>query len=67
MFNNLGTRDRLIRLYLASGFFYTGLYPYAHSGLGIGLDLVGTVLALTGLFGSCALYSLLGINPRKAN
>ena len=30
------------------------------SGLGIGLDLVGTVLALTGLFGFCALYSLLG-------
>ncbi len=45
MFNNLGTLDRLIRLVLASGILYLGLYPYAHSGLGIGLDIVGTVLA----------------------
>jgi hypothetical protein len=67
MFNNLGTRDRLIRLVLASGLFYAGLYPFAHSGLGIGLDLVGAVLALTGIFGSCALYGFFGINTREAN
>lgn len=67
MFDNLGTLDRLIRLVLASGLFYAGLYPFAHSGFGIGLDLLGTVLALTGSFGSCALYGLFGINTREAN
>jgi hypothetical protein len=67
MFNNLGTRDRLIRLVLASGLLYAGLFPFAHSGLGIGLDLAGTVSALTGIFGSCALYGLFSLNTRKSN
>jgi hypothetical protein len=67
MFNNLGTLDRLIRLVLASGLIYLGLYPYAHSNLGIGLDLIGAVLALTGILGSCVLYGLFDINTREAN
>jgi hypothetical protein len=52
MFNNLGTLDRLIRLVLAGGFIYFGLFPYANSSLGVGLDIVGAVLALTGIYGN---------------
>lgn len=67
MFNNLGMLDRLIRLVLAGGFIYFGLFLYANSSLGIGLDIVGAVLALTGILGSCVLYGLFGINTRQAS
>jgi len=67
MFNNVGLLDRLIRLVLGGGLLYAGLSAYANSALGIGLDVLGGVLALTGLFGSCALYGLLGVNTRKTD
>ena len=67
MFNNVGMIDRLIRLLLAVGLLYLGLNTYANSGLGMGLDIVGAVLALTGLFGTCALYRLFGINTCKTD
>jgi uncharacterized membrane protein YgdD (TMEM256/DUF423 family) len=65
MFNNIGTIDRLIRLILASVFFYLGLLTYSGSALGIGLTIVAIVLTATALAGSCLLYGLLGINTRN--
>jgi hypothetical protein len=67
MFNNVGTIDRLIRLVLASVFLFLGLYTYAGSTWGIGFDVLGAMAFLTGLFGSCALYGLLGINTHNSD
>ncbi len=67
MFNNVGAVDRLIRLVLASALFYFGLLVYSGSALGIGLTMVGAVMAISGLAGSCMLYGLFGINTRKQN
>lgn len=65
MFNNVGTSDRIIRLLLAAVLLYVGLSVYSSTALGIGLAIVGAVLALSALAGSCFLYGLLGINTRK--
>ncbi len=65
MFNNVGTVDRSLRLLVASILLYLGLFTYAGSSLGIGMDIAGGLALLTGLVGSCALYGLLGINTRK--
>ncbi|MDY7013919.1 MAG: DUF2892 domain-containing protein [Cyanobacteriota bacterium] len=65
MFNNVGTSDRIIRLLLAAVLLYIGLFVYSSTALGIGLAIAGTVLALSGLAGSCLLYGLLGIDTRK--
>lgn len=64
---NVGTFDRLIRLLLAGVLIYLGVDQYAGSVLGIGLDVVGSIALLTGLFGFCGLYKLLGINTRNAD
>lgn len=65
MFNNVGIVDRLLRLLTAIGLLYFGLLVYAGSTVGVVLDIVGGMALLTGVFGSCALYGLLGINTRK--
>lgn len=67
MFNNVGTVDRLLRLMAAAIFLYLGLYTYAGTAVGIGLDVAGGLALFTGLFGFCALYSLLGINTRQTD
>ncbi|MEM1241656.1 MAG: DUF2892 domain-containing protein [Cyanobacteria bacterium P01_H01_bin.26] len=65
MFNNVGIVDRLLRLLIGGVLLYLGLFTYAGSALGIGLDVAGGLALLTGLVGSCALYGLFGINTRK--
>ncbi|ASC73392.1 hypothetical protein XM38_043570 [Halomicronema hongdechloris C2206] len=67
MTNNVGMLDRMIRFMLAGVLLYLGTSVYSGSALGIGLDVIGAIAALTGLFGFCALYSLLRINTRKAD
>jgi len=67
MLTNVGTTDRLLRLLIASVLFYLGLFSYAGSALGIGLTVAGAVALLTGLFGFCGLYRLLGINTQQSN
>ncbi|NEZ55727.1 YgaP family membrane protein [Adonisia turfae] len=67
MFNNVGTIDRLLRTLAAIVLLYFGLLIYADSTLGIVLDIAGGIALFTGVFGSCALYGLLGINTRKSN
>lgn len=57
---NVGTLDRVLRIVIGSalilGFFLNPEGSFAW------LYLFGVVVLVTGLFGSCALYSLLGIN-----
>ncbi len=64
---NVGSVDRLIRLLLASGLFYLGLFLYNGSALGIGLVVAGGVLLATALFGFCGLYRLLGIHTNQTH
>ena len=66
MFNNVGIVDRLLRVLVAVVLLYFGLLVYADSAVGVGLDIVGSIVLLSGVFGSCALYGLLGINTRKS-
>lgn len=60
MSKNVGSIDRIVRivigLALIAGFFMNteGAYRWAY--------LIGIVPLLTGLFGTCALYSLIGVN-----
>ncbi|WP_071515060.1 DUF2892 domain-containing protein [Geitlerinema sp. PCC 9228] len=65
MFANVGISDRIVRLLLAGGLFYLGFGVYENSALGIGLDVVGGILALTAIIGFCGLYRLLGISTNK--
>jgi hypothetical protein len=65
MFNNVGTVDRILRLAAGVILLYLGLNVYDGTGLGTGLDIVGTIATLSGALGSCMLYGLLGINTRQ--
>ncbi len=61
---NMGTADRAIRLTVAALLFIAAL---GTGSLGTGLWfwlalLAGAVLTMTAIFGSCPLYSVLGIN-----
>ncbi len=67
MFSNVGTTDRVARLVLGSILLYLGLGLFPGSALGIGLIIAGAIASLTGLFGFCGLYQLLGINTRKTD
>lgn len=67
MKTNVGSIDRLIRLLLASVLFYSGLFLYSGSALGIGLVVVGSILLITALVGFCGLYRLLGIHTNQPN
>ena len=57
---NVGTIDRVVRivvgLALLAGFFLNAEAAYRW------LYLIGLVPLATGIFGSCAIYSLIGIN-----
>ena len=67
MKKNVGILDRVIRVAISGGLLYLGLGVYGSSTLGIGLAIVSIIPLLTGLLGSCFLYSLLGISTCKAN
>ncbi|NEQ47076.1 MAG: DUF2892 domain-containing protein [Leptolyngbya sp. SIOISBB] len=67
MAGNIGGLDRGLRLLMAGILLYLGLRVYADSALGVGLDVVGAIAAFSGLVGFCGLYSLLGVNTRKAD
>ena len=62
MLNNVGATDRIIRVILAGILLYLGLAVYGGSILGILITITAVVALLSGLVGSCLLYSLLGIN-----
>ncbi len=58
---NVGQVDRWIRLALTIALLYLGIAVLKGSIFGIVLILIGFILALTAVFGSCPLYSLTGI------
>ncbi len=64
MTKNVGLIDRMIRFAIAAILLYLGFVTFAGTNLGLGLALLSIIPAGTGLFGSCALYRLLGINTR---
>lgn len=63
---NVGVLDRVIRFMLAALSLYFGLVIYGGSWMGIALTAVAVILGLTGLFGFCGLYRLLGIDTRRS-
>lgn len=62
---NVGSIDRLLRLFVASVLFYLGLVLYGGTGLGLGFTVAGTILLLTAVVGFCGLYRLLGIHTNQ--
>lgn len=58
--NNVGKVDRVIRIIL--GVLLVG---NVFVGLQTVIGWVGVILIVTGLFGICPLYSLLGINTKS--
>ncbi|MFN8570533.1 MAG: DUF2892 domain-containing protein [Gemmatimonadaceae bacterium] len=61
MKSNVGSADRLIRVVLG-----IGLLAIAFVGPHTPLGYIGVVPLLTGLFGTCPLYSVFGINTCAA-
>ncbi|HNW83691.1 MAG TPA: DUF2892 domain-containing protein [bacterium] len=53
---NVGGVDKVIRIVLGIGMIGAGIY------YGSWLGAIGAIPLLTGIFGTCGLYSLLGIN-----
>lgn len=66
MLSNVGTKDRIIRILMALVLLSLGLGLYAGTTVGTILTFVALIPALTGLFGFCGLYKLLGINTCKS-
>lgn len=58
--NNTGKIDRIIRIIV--GFLLVG---NVFTGLQTPVGWIGLVLIVTGIFGICPLYSLLGINTKS--
>lgn len=56
---NVGNVDRVIRIVLGIGMIGAGIY------YGSWLGAIGAVPLLTGIFGTCGLYSLFGISTCK--
>jgi fatty acid desaturase len=65
--NNVGKTDRIIRLVVAVVLAALWGFGIVQGWLGIVLLVVAGVLLLTALFGTCPLYSLLGISSNTAN
>jgi hypothetical protein len=59
MANNVGTLDRVIRVTVG-----IGLLALVFVGPASALGWIGIVPLATGLFGSCPLYQLLGLNAK---
>ncbi|GAB4326204.1 DUF2892 domain-containing protein [Cyanobacterium aponinum UTEX 3222] len=66
MLNNVGRSDRFFRLIFASILGYLGLFIYDGTALGLGLATASVLLTISGVFGFCFLYTVLGINTNNA-
>jgi len=61
---NVGSVDRVVRIVLGLALLFAGA-RYLAGILSYVVMLVGIALVLTGLLGTCTLYSLFGINTAK--
>ena len=59
--NNVGKLDRIIRVVLGILLIGNVFYALQHP-----VGWIGVVLLVTGIFGICPLYSLLGLNTKSA-
>ncbi len=59
--NNVGKIDRIIRVVLGILLIGNVFYALQHP-----VGWIGVVLLVTGIFGICPLYSLLGLNTKSA-
>ena len=66
MKRNEGSTDRIIRVILGIVLIIIGWPVLGNSTLGIILDVIGVILLITAITGSCAIYRLLGISTIKA-
>lgn len=64
MSTNMGSVDRLIRLFIASALLYLGLFLYSDSNLDVAFIAGGGLMLFSATFGFCGLYKLLGISIR---
>lgn len=58
--SNTGKIDRIIRIII--GFLLVG---NVFAGIQTSIGWIGLILIVTGVFGSCPVYSLLGINTKS--
>jgi hypothetical protein len=65
---NIGRLDRTIRLIAGAGIFLIGIFPLnGWQGKSTGVDVALFALwpLMTGLFGFCGIYKLLGISTQE--
>ncbi|SEL40742.1 Protein of unknown function [Chitinophaga rupis] len=67
MKKNMGTTDRIIRIAAALVLGYLAYYKITNANLVLVLTIVSIILFITAAFGTCPLYTILGIQttPRK--
>ena len=66
MKKNIGSADRIVRLLLAALAAFLYFTNVVSGTLGIVILVVGGILLLTSLAGTCPLYSLVGLNSCPA-
>jgi membrane-bound ClpP family serine protease len=62
---NEGPIDRIARVVLGIVLIIIGWSVLGNSVLGVILDIIGVILLITAITGSCAIYRLLGISTIK--
>ena len=66
MKKNIGNADRIVRLLLSALAAFLYFTNVVNGTLGIVILVVGGILLLTSLAGTCPLYSLVGLNTCPA-
>ena len=65
MVKNMSQADKLIRILIAAAIFILLITGTVSGVLAIFLGILGVVMVVTGLVGTCPLYMLLNISSRK--
>ncbi len=59
---NVGSFDRWLRVIAGAALLVLGFGGFVGGALGLTLKVLGFVPLITGLFGRCPVYSVLGVN-----
>jgi hypothetical protein len=62
---NIGSLDKVIRIFLAIAFAMLYITKMVEGTVGLILLVVGGILLLTSIINFCPLYSILGLNSNK--